>query len=213
VIELIEGLPDNVVGIVAKGRVTKKDRGDVLIPAIEKALEWHHRLRLYYEIRARYPGAAWEEVGLGIGQQVPWERVAIVSDVAWIRHAVTALPVDPERGAGVRRQPDPGGAHLDHRHRGSPTQILVDRGKNRDNRCRQVLSARDAIPASRALTIGRPLCLRSHRRWTAPHRGSGAVSLNPCDIISRKKLYPARPRMRAFLCLRSRKDRRELGDG
>jgi hypothetical protein len=91
VIELIEGLPDNVVGIVAKGRVTKKDRTEVLIPAIEKALEWHHRLRLYYEIRTRYPGAAWEEVGLGVGDRVVWERVAIVSDVAWIRHTVTAL--------------------------------------------------------------------------------------------------------------------------
>jgi hypothetical protein len=91
VIEIIEGLPDNVVGIVAKGRVTKKDCSDVLIPAVEKALEWHHRLRLYYEIRTRYPGAAWEEVNLGIGQSMPWERVAIVSDVAWIRHTVTAL--------------------------------------------------------------------------------------------------------------------------
>jgi hypothetical protein len=90
-IEIIEGLPANVVGIVAKGRVTKKDVSEVLIPAIDKALEWHHRLRLYYEIRTRYPGAAWEEVSLGIGQSTPWERVAIVSDVAWIRHTVTAL--------------------------------------------------------------------------------------------------------------------------
>jgi hypothetical protein len=90
-LEVIEGLPDNVVGIVAKGRVTKKDVADVLMPTVGKALEWHHRLRLYYEIRTRYPGAAWEEVNLGAGQAVPWERVAIVSDVAWIRHAVTAL--------------------------------------------------------------------------------------------------------------------------
>ena len=90
-IEIVEGLPDNVVGIVAKGRVTRKDCSDVLLPAVEKARDWHHRLRLYYEIRTRYPGAAWEEIGLGTGQAVPWERVAIVSDTAWIRHAVTAL--------------------------------------------------------------------------------------------------------------------------
>ena len=90
-IEIIEGLPDNVVGLVVKGRVTKVDCDDVLIPAIEKAREWHHKLRLYYEIRSRYPGAGWEEIGLGVQQGPAWERVAIVSDVAWIRHTVQAV--------------------------------------------------------------------------------------------------------------------------
>ena len=90
-IELIEGLPDNVVGIVAKGRVTRTDFADVLIPAIERALEWHRRLRLYYEIRSRYPGAAWEEISLGSEHAGLWERVAIVTDVAWIRHTVQAV--------------------------------------------------------------------------------------------------------------------------
>jgi len=61
-IEIIKGLPDNIVGIVVKGRVTKKDCSDVLLPALEKSLVWHHKLRLYYEIRSRYPGAAWEDL-------------------------------------------------------------------------------------------------------------------------------------------------------
>jgi hypothetical protein len=91
VIEIVEGLPDNVVGVIAKGRVTNRDLSEVLAPAIEKALDWHHRLRLYYEIRTRYPGAGWDEAGLGLVRSVPWERVAIVCDAAWIRHSVTAL--------------------------------------------------------------------------------------------------------------------------
>jgi hypothetical protein len=91
VIEILEGLPDNVVGVVVKGRVTRNDWVGVLVPAIGKALAWHHRLRLYYEIRTRYPGAAWDPVNYGTGQPPPWERVAIVSDVAWVRHAVTTL--------------------------------------------------------------------------------------------------------------------------
>jgi hypothetical protein len=90
-IEIIESLPDGVLGIVVKGRVTKQDCSDVLSPALEKALMWHHRLRLYYEIRSRYPGAAWEEISLGIEHGRLWERVAVVSDVAWIRHTVQAL--------------------------------------------------------------------------------------------------------------------------
>jgi len=90
-IEIIKGLPDNIVGIVVKGRVTKKDCSDVLLPALEKSLVWHHKLRLYYEIRSRYPGAAWEEINLGIEPSPFWERVAVVSDVAWFRHTVQAL--------------------------------------------------------------------------------------------------------------------------
>ena len=90
-IEIVSGLPDNVVGIVVKGRLTKKDCSEVLIPKLNKACEWHHRLRLYYEIRSRFPGAAWEELSLGLDPAPQWERVAIVTDVAWIKHTVQAL--------------------------------------------------------------------------------------------------------------------------
>jgi stage II sporulation SpoAA-like protein len=90
-IEIIEGLPDYVVGIVVRGRVTKKDCSDILVPVLEKSLEWHHRLRLYYEIRSRYPGAAWEEITLGNEYAPVWERVAVVTDVAWMRHTVQAV--------------------------------------------------------------------------------------------------------------------------
>lgn len=90
-LEFVAGLPDNVVGIVAKGRVTMKDWTGVLIPKLEKALEWHHKLRLYYEIRTRYPGAGWDELALGAGDATRWERIAIVTDTAWIRHTVNAL--------------------------------------------------------------------------------------------------------------------------
>jgi hypothetical protein len=90
-IEILEGLPNNVLGIVARGRITQRDCSDVLVPALERAREWHHRLRLYYEIRSRYPGAAWEEISLGLGHGPLWERVAIVSDVAWVKYTVQAL--------------------------------------------------------------------------------------------------------------------------
>ena len=46
-IEIIEDLPDNVVGILAKGEVTRKDYLDVLIPAIDAALKRNAKLRLY----------------------------------------------------------------------------------------------------------------------------------------------------------------------
>ena len=39
--ELIDGLPDNVVGIVVTRKVTKKDYDEVLIPALKRSLKRH----------------------------------------------------------------------------------------------------------------------------------------------------------------------------
>ncbi len=90
-IEIVQGLPDNVVGLMIKGRLTRSDCTEILIPRLGKAREWHYKLRLYYEIRSRFPGAAWEEIDLGFERLPQWERVAIVTDAASIRHAIQAL--------------------------------------------------------------------------------------------------------------------------
>jgi hypothetical protein len=65
-IQIIDGLPDNVVGIVAKGRVTNQDCDKILRPAMEHSLKRHDKVRLYYEINSRFPGAAWEDLKIGI---------------------------------------------------------------------------------------------------------------------------------------------------
>ena len=90
-IEIIKGLPKNVVGIAVEGRVTEKDCQDVLMPAIRKSLKRHDKIRLYYELNSRFPGAAWDDLNVGIEHVPPCERVAIVTDVGWIRYTVKAL--------------------------------------------------------------------------------------------------------------------------
>src|SRR5713226_7753409 len=85
-IEIIDGLPDNVVGIIAKGRVTNSDCDKILKPAMESTLKRHDKVRLYYQIGCRFPGAC-----LGKPQGRHRERVAIVTDVGWVRHTVNAL--------------------------------------------------------------------------------------------------------------------------
>ena len=90
-IQIVEGLPDNVVGIVAKGRVTNEDCNKILKPLMETSLKRHDKVRLYYEIGCRFPGAAWEDLRLGMGRVPQWERVAVVTDVGWVRHTVNAL--------------------------------------------------------------------------------------------------------------------------
>ena len=90
-IQIVEGLPDNVVGIVAKGRVTNEDCDKVLKPLMESSLKRHDKVRLYYEIGCRFPGAAWEDLRIGLEHIPQWERVAVVTDVGWVRHTVNAL--------------------------------------------------------------------------------------------------------------------------
>jgi hypothetical protein len=90
-IEIIEGLPRNVVGIAVKGRVTMQDCRDVLIPVMERRLKQHEKIRLYYELGSRFPGAGWDDLDLGIESASRCERVAIVTDIGWVRLTAKAL--------------------------------------------------------------------------------------------------------------------------
>ena len=90
-IEIIKGLPRNVVGIAVKGRVTMRDCREVLIPAMEKRLRRHDKIRLYYELGSRFPVAGWDDLDLGIERAARCERVAIVTDIGWVRLTVKAL--------------------------------------------------------------------------------------------------------------------------
>ena len=90
-LELIDGLPGNVVGIAVSGRLTMQDCQDVLVPAMQKSLKRHEKIRLYYELNSRFPGAAWDELDLGLEHASRCERVAIVTDIGWVRLTVKAL--------------------------------------------------------------------------------------------------------------------------
>jgi hypothetical protein len=90
-IELIDGLPRNVVGIHVKGRVTKDECRTVLAPAIAKSLRWRDKIRLYYELGSRFPGSGWDDLDLGFEHASRCERIAIVTDIAWVRLTVKAI--------------------------------------------------------------------------------------------------------------------------
>src|SRR5689334_18191642 len=90
-LELIGGLPKNVVGIAASGKVTMQDCRDVLVPAIEKSRKSHDKIRLYYELNSRFPGSAWDDLDLGLEHASSCERVAIVTDIGWVRLTVRAV--------------------------------------------------------------------------------------------------------------------------
>jgi hypothetical protein len=88
-IEMLTDFPDNVVAFKCHGRVTKDDYDTVLIPEVEKRLKQHEKLRIYYEFTPDFdgidPGAAWEDARVGFSHFLRWERIAVTTDVDWIK--------------------------------------------------------------------------------------------------------------------------------
>lgn len=93
-IELIEGLPDAVVGIEAVGTVTSEDYRRVATPAIERARAHHEKIRLMHVIGDRFgehtAAALWEDATVGLSHVRSVERIAVVTDVAHFRALVKA---------------------------------------------------------------------------------------------------------------------------
>ena len=91
-IELLKGFPSNVVAISCHGNVTRQDYDDVLIPAVETALQSNAKVRMLYEVAPDFTGydagAAWEEFKRGLDHVTKWDRIAVVSDSAGIAGAV-----------------------------------------------------------------------------------------------------------------------------
>lgn len=91
-IEMLEGFPDNIVAVVARGNVTRQDYERVLIPRINAALAHFNKISCYYEIGSDFSGfdagAMWQDAQIGFEHLSRWDRVAVVTDVEWIKTAM-----------------------------------------------------------------------------------------------------------------------------
>jgi hypothetical protein len=89
-IEQLTDFPPAVVAFACKGRVTRLDYETVLVPVVEAALKQHRKVRLYYRTDSDFsgidPGAMWEDFKVGMAHLFRWERIAVVTNVDWIRH-------------------------------------------------------------------------------------------------------------------------------
>ena len=90
-LEPISGLPDNTLGFTAKGKITSEDYETVLIPAVEEKLKQFEKVRLLYHLGEEFEGfqarAMWDDAKVGLAHITEWEKIAIVTDVNWIRDA------------------------------------------------------------------------------------------------------------------------------
>jgi hypothetical protein len=91
-IETLTGFPDNVAAFACHGHVTKADYETVLMPDVEKKLQQHEKVSTYYEIGPDFEGfdagAMWDDTKVGLGHFSRWERMAVVTDIDWIKHSM-----------------------------------------------------------------------------------------------------------------------------
>jgi SpoIIAA-like len=94
-IKILEGFPAATVAVACEGHVTREDYEKVLIPGVNEALAGHDKVRIYYEIGPSFSGfdvgAVWEDAKVGLEHLARYERMALVTDVPWIRLAVGAF--------------------------------------------------------------------------------------------------------------------------
>jgi hypothetical protein len=92
-IELLSGFPENVLAFGCSGEVTREDYRDVVIPAVEAALKGEGKIRLFYRIGDDFSGiepmAVWQDFKIGMEHLLRWDRVAVVTDVAWIANTMS----------------------------------------------------------------------------------------------------------------------------
>jgi hypothetical protein len=83
-IRLMRNLPDNVLGVLVKEKITGEDYESVLIPAFEEKLKAHAKIRMLYHIENDFDGfafdAMWKDAKLGLQHNSELERIALVSD-------------------------------------------------------------------------------------------------------------------------------------
>ncbi len=94
-LKIMPGLPDNVLGVKAVGEVDDDDYEDVLEPALDDYLSRHDKIRFLYYLGPEFTGyesdAMWEDTKMGFKTFTKYERIAVVTDTAWMRRSVKAF--------------------------------------------------------------------------------------------------------------------------
>ena len=96
-IRVLHDMPAGVLGFEAVDDVKEEDYANVLVPAIERAIAEHGKVRIVYVLGPEfdeYEGdAAWEDLKLGVHHPASFERMAIVTDARWAGPAVKVFSI------------------------------------------------------------------------------------------------------------------------
>lgn len=93
-IKEMTGLPDGTLGFVLVGQIQGEDYDNVLVPAIDRAIEHYDRIKVLCQVGPGFEGysmsAAWDDAKMGLRQWNGFERIAVATDNAWVRICVKA---------------------------------------------------------------------------------------------------------------------------
>ena len=94
-LSLIPNLPENVVGLEAKGKVDGNDYETVAIPAVDEEAEKFGEIRFLYVLGEDFDGwtadAMWDDLKVCLKHGASFKKIALVSDVGWIRHTIKGV--------------------------------------------------------------------------------------------------------------------------
>jgi hypothetical protein len=94
-IEPIDALPSGTLGFRCSGRITGEEMQRLVIPPIEAALLEFDRIKALVVLEPGFEGlnleAAWDDTALGLRHWDGFDRLAVVTDLAWARHGMRAM--------------------------------------------------------------------------------------------------------------------------
>jgi hypothetical protein len=98
VVEQLPGMPAGTLGFRLSGRLTRDEYFRILDPVREQ-LERGEKVSFLVETTSDFHGldlgALWEDVkagpSVGLKYRSSWERLAVVTDKDWMRHAIAAF--------------------------------------------------------------------------------------------------------------------------
>ena len=100
-LKVIEGLPPDILGIDASGKVTHDDYRTVLIPGAEAKMA-AGPVKMLFVAGPEFTGyeleALWDDAAFGMKHWHQFTRIAVVTNTAWLRATVTMFsPLFPGR--------------------------------------------------------------------------------------------------------------------
>ena len=94
-IQLIDNLPAGTLGFSCGGQISGDDMQRLVIPQVEAALLEHERIKALVVLQPDFEGlsleAAWDDTNLGLRHWDGFERLAVVTDLSWVRQASRIL--------------------------------------------------------------------------------------------------------------------------
>ncbi|MCE0497921.1 MAG: STAS/SEC14 domain-containing protein [Methylacidiphilales bacterium] len=97
-VELIAGnMRANVVALAAHGKVTHSDYERVVIPTVKEKIRLHDKIRFFFHLGEDFAGysaeAIWDDAKIGLQHVMAFEKIAVVTNVVWVKEAVRIFGV------------------------------------------------------------------------------------------------------------------------